>query len=662
MAESGAVTFGIKMNLLQGDNATKMKVPVSEEVGLQVYLPPGIRGFLPAERDGDELVLFVTNMVKGPRPEGALAATAIDFHWLSGAAVPVESLPEPIEFELPINFTERMECSFWDDSLEEWSKKGVNVHANATLDNFLMCETYHLSLFGAIIEGVILTLKCSNFALFSGEALKNVFLGGWLQNTGGLIFLGLLVALLTCFASASRLDYKRAQAMSWRDEFFVVEKVNEDVEVDAEPSPLSDDDDIDNFEGGRPETITSAASRNANKLLLKSKESVTAAVACCLTSPEVREAIDDIGSAWFEYFAEVRGFFHALFEGHEGHSGLVSDSRFFRIVHNVMAHMLIVSSRRQTAASLGVSNHVVTYILECKDISNYLVDERVRLRREELAQRDGQQVREHPQQQNWRTSGSQLEAWENLRREVCDRIHERVHLHGSKHCAVAHSIAATFKGLNPAGEIFSLDIFQSCKAKVLVLACDVLGAFAFSCAFFEASGMVRGKPRVGETECEVGDALGRRLGRFLVIAFSCLVCASLPVVILNSLQTKKLVAVEGGLDSEAGQHQLRVWQIQGNMFWAFGTFYASICTLYVLAFLANIGDADHSDWSFMTLIALCQDFMVVPTAVAVVLAILMKILMLVAKNANGVDGHGLTRSVTDHLHDTSNMMLPIEMV
>lgn len=585
----------------------------------------------------------------------------IEFHWLSGPSEHVDGLREPILFEMPINYTEGMECAFWDTERKEWSFRGVNVHSDLVLDKRLVCETYHLSLFGAIIEGVLLTLACSNFALFSGEALNNLFLGGWLKHTGAIIFLCVLAGLFSCFLAACEVDHSRAKFMSWHDEYFVVEKAQEP-EVHEEVSVSSEEDDEDN---NKEKGFAQTASNTAKKLLTKSKQRAAAGVACCVTSPEVREALDDVGSAWFEYWAEVRAFCESLCEGNEGHTGLTSDNRATQIFHNIVTHMLILSSRRLTASSLGVSGDVVSYLLEDKDVASYLVEERLRLREIELRERQEQGWRHapsHRQQEDWRKSCTQLDAWENLRREICDRLHQQVHRRHHGYCAVVNNITATFRGMNPAGELFSIDIFQSCKDKVLALACDLLGACAFSCAFYEASGMVRGKPRAGEVECEVGDSIGRRFGRFLVIAFSCLVCANLPVVILTSLQTKRLVAVEGGYGSEAWERQLRVWRIQGKMYWAFGLLYAGCCTLYILVFLANIGDADDSDWSIMALLAFFQDFVVLPIAVALVLSLLMKVLLHVERSVHGIDEQRLTRTVTDRLHDTSNMMLPIEMV
>lgn len=620
----------------------------------------------------DDIALSVTAF-HGKMANNIAAAAEIEFHSiLTGETVPVQNLQDPIIFTLPVIFSRSpsVKCAFWDEGEAAWSTRGVKVNSQSILGGQLFCETYHLSLFGSVTGGVVQTVTCANFDIFTMEAAENVFKGKWYMSQGALCCWYVLSGLFVIFVAASALDYSRQKSFHWTDANFLLPALPEPVAPDA-----------DGTSGDEEEP--SVGCRLACVAMLAS------AWAWLMGSSILRDVLDDIGSSWFEYFGEVRSACEDTCVWPDG-----------TLTSKVTGHMIINVSERMTAASLGMSHDVVSFVLGSQELANYIMEDVYFCQDEPEDLEAGGRVRRHSFQsslsslssalqepdagfgrrnsisvssvssrsslasEDWRTTENQRAAWVSLRREVCERLWETAKTQGTRPCLLK-TIATLFFVENPIGALFSFDIFKSCKQRVLVLMVEVLGSFALSCAFFEASGLVRGKSNANDMcDDDAGEpSVGATIGRLIVIAYGSLICAGIPVVFLESLQTKDFKRVEGGHGSAAWKRQLRVWQVQDRIFWTISVLYILFCLAYTIMFLANIGEGDHADWTFAGLLGMGQDFLLLPFLIAFFVPFAAHIISGAQSSVGRVAREELARRACVMLHTrNNNFMLPIESI
>lgn len=318
----------------------------------------------------DELV-FSAIAVDSDKAEslGGLAAVALDLNSITtGKKVTVAGLVEPVEIKLPVIFNgSSLSCAYWDEETARWSTRGVSMSSRSVPGGELYCETTHFSLFGAIASGMIATVLCANFDMFTSENMREVLKGDWHQSYGALIFFALAGGLLFLFVCAAFLDYLRWKKYCWNDEFFLVPSV-----ASFKPEPDVDED-----------------APPAEERLPWTPKPKTAAVGCfavtlgCSESDAWKDAIDDICSSWFEYFGELREILESICSGCEG---LWTDRSFtlmglaFLLSDRMVKKLLLASSRRSTAVSLGLSIDLITFVLDSQELACFIMDGEVERR------------------------------------------------------------------------------------------------------------------------------------------------------------------------------------------------------------------------------------------------------------------------------------------
>jgi len=189
----------------------------------------------------------------------------------------VSGLLEPIILTLPVDDA-RAICVWWDTSINDWSEEGI------TLLNFtgthLVCATTHLTLFAAIIRGIVDTIECSQVTLLTSEGIRAIGEPEWAGRGLTWILWGLLIFLVSFLLYAVWLDTHRERNNIWSDQHLLVPE-----QQDAEGG-----------EGG-------------------SFPRATCLAMCEVMSIAFREVLDDFCGEFFEYFAEVRDLCEAMREG-----------------------------------------------------------------------------------------------------------------------------------------------------------------------------------------------------------------------------------------------------------------------------------------------------------------------------------------------------------
>ncbi|CAE7204363.1 gefF [Symbiodinium natans] len=133
---------------------------------------------------------------------------SITFRGPDGQRIPMPSLARPIEV-LILGATEGSRCAFWDEDTGTWSSEGLR--AVSFRDGELLCQTSHLTVFGAVLETFLHVLRCSTAAqVFSAEGLQNLSKGTWPGHAAAIITFSALFICLLLLLYALRLDRKRS--------------------------------------------------------------------------------------------------------------------------------------------------------------------------------------------------------------------------------------------------------------------------------------------------------------------------------------------------------------------------------------------------------------------------------------------------------------------
>lgn len=580
---------------------------------------------------------------------------------LPGGVANVSGLAEPIALTLPTAFDDSLTCAFWDEKAKRWSTEGVRVNPNSEPGGPLWCDTFHLSLFGAILKGIVSTLLCANFEMLTSKAMAELFKGDWYASIASILMWLLLTGLGACFIGAAHTDRKRQRQFHFRDEFFLVER---------RPAP-SPEEAVEEGHAAGPVNKEASEGSVPSKEQVEKAEKVgilTGCAACgvCLGSSDAfKEALDDIISSWCESFSQIREVLESLCEGLSCVSG--EEAFILVMARHLSSHMLHLSAARLASWSTGLTNNVVSFVLDDQDFCAYLMDEhnqRAEEARNKPKQRKGSKSSSsdvpHVASRNgeWKACQTAREFWKMLYDEVGHYV-----LHQTTHTGnnFFKSVGLMLLSNNPFAELFFFDVFISCKQRVLAFCVDLMGALALSCMFFQASGMVRGKVRTNLADCggEEDGHFGVKIGRFIVIALGSLFVAGGPVIILESLQTKGLTWIDGPPGSEPWQKQLKKWRIQERIFWVFGTSYLAFATFFILTFLANIGDEDVNDWFTAGWMTLLQDLIVVPVAMSLVIPGVTRSILWGYTKSAGVDRQHAVRHAREQLYNKSNLLLPI---
>lgn len=481
--------------------------------------------------------------------------------------------------------------------------------------------------------------------MLNSEAISEVLKGTWHSTVASVLTWMIYAAIGSLFVVAAWLDAKRQRLISWSDEYFLVETIEEvqRIQDDKEEAVVE-------LEAGK--TASEKKAEEAMKEGLVICGGCASVGACLGNSDAFKEALDDIVSSWCEWFSQVRSILESLTEGLDFSSG--ADGLFMVMGRHLTSHMLHLSAARGTGFATGFSADVVSFVMDDPALVTFLMQERDKIR-----ERDPEKPPTPAVQRNagWSKPKTQMEAWTLLYDEVSNQMLEQTRSTAKN---AGRTVLHILLSNNPISEIFLFDVFVSCKKKVLSFAVDLLGALTLSCVFFQASGMVRGKSNKVSLDCGDGESgVGQMIGRFMVIALASLFFAGLPVIILESLQTKSLKWVKGKRDSRAWKKQLKVWQIQDVLFWIVGLAYLAFCTLFMVVFLANIGNEDSNEWFTAGWVTLLQDLILLPLAMALVIPLFTRGMLAIHTRHAHIDTDTAIRNACEQLFNNSNLMLPI---
>lgn len=616
------------------------------EADMVVYLPDTlITHILPQVPKGDGVALLVSavNSTEGmgryPSPGGygefieVRAAAAIDLFLLSGPKMNVSGLPNPIRFSLPVNYSSELLCAYWDPSLKVWSTEGVQTSSMNAAGSQLHCETFHLSLFGAIVKGFVDSILCSQFKLLSMDRIGEVGQSSWYSSFGGGVWLCLWLLVLPLALAAHLVDQRRASSRRWLDKYFII--------TDYSQSPMM------RVSDQVPEIASYPEETQLHRSFLLPMIMVMASgclrIAGCVggLSGAFRDVLDDLMSTWFEYFGDLRNLIESICQ----EIGIETLMQFSaaRMAQKTMSALVQSTSVRYAGAKMQYNEDLMECALQDK-LTPHIIN--------------AIQEQKKGTQQNLDyglNHEGQTEAWDAIFNELPGLLSEN--LARTSWCD-GRLMWSLFVMRTPLGSIFASSIFMSCKMKLFYFLLEFNGALLLSVAFFSASGSVKGK-KVSETpSCEVPEAAEAvmYLGRLLALALGSIMIAWLPVAFLQSLQTRRVLPLAPGCrDAKL----LRAWRNQDAAVVVVGSGYLLFAAFFVAVFFANLGPEDDNSMATTLLLTVAQEHIFVPVFFSAVIPFLTHVSVRAAGMSHGATSETLQHEVRRSF--SRNRTMPLVM-
>ncbi len=184
-------------------------------------IPKDVAAQLAAAADGGE----DGDGLKATAPKPVLASAPLSLTLFDSDGNPLKNvkLAQPINITLQPVALEGSSCVYWDEDKGSWATEGLTrifVEGNGTHPGPLVCQTTHLTIFGAIFGDIAQVLRCSNAgAMFAQEGFDAVISGnGWVSKGPALalwISIGIFIVALVV-ARLSDMREAKHSTNAWR--------------------------------------------------------------------------------------------------------------------------------------------------------------------------------------------------------------------------------------------------------------------------------------------------------------------------------------------------------------------------------------------------------------------------------------------------------------
>lgn len=497
------------------------------------------------------------------------SAMKMELHTPSGLHK-VAGLAEPLLLQMPpVNKSSAVECAYWDVAKGRWAYDGVQAK---WVGNSLVCAATHLTLFAAILRGILTALACSQLTLFNGDAMRALSKSKWLTTPVGVAYILLLLLFASLMFAAYRIDKRRSKF--WSDEFFLIPRStvqNEEGEVQM----------------GQTESFQPRKSSTTHRVLMclvACKESTTYAM---------KEACVEIASSFFEFISSAREIFGQCHEALRHHEDCKT------VVQQTMAHLTLSSLRQQLGADIGFSDEAVEFVMGDDELLKLFEDAAVKAECEGIS------------------ASRSLQAWYDLHEKVAESIdHTWKHVGTFRRFPVA--IWRLFLLINPFVAVYTVNPFWPSTLRLLILMCELSGSLLLGVVLFQNTAGAMGSD--SPDDCEA-NGFWEQVGQMIVIGTFSALFAALPAALLSTLHHRKLVKCDFER-CDNWNRQLRVWRTKDKVLWFFGLLYIFFALFVVALFCANIHPNDQPDWGVSGLTSLAEDALIAPLAMALIVPLL----------------------------------------
>lgn len=610
------------------DGVVAVVIPVSQT---EVFIPDVVINGLEADRDGLVLVVTSSSFLEEGVSGGTFAkgeeasVVVIEFRLLSGPKVEVHDLSAPIEFSVNTTFTPGMECIFWDESLARWSGEGVSVSRRSVPGGNAYCSTTHLTLFTVIGQGFADAMLCAQIRLLTLEAISQLLKGQWYGSPGAILYWYILAACFACMTAAHTMDYRLRLRQTYDSvELFLFPSATSAV-GDSQPPPELD------HETEAKATCSCGAVKKY----------------CCETG--MRDALDEVASEWFEQFSEMRSLVEEIWGGLDFEGS--STRKIIQVSTNLMTSLMIVCASRLTAATLKLRLEAVNYVLKDKALEELLTARHLRYWRSNSEVLTSQGP--------WWHGNNTEEVWARLHAEVSETVEHHVKQHAWRD--LPRMVCQLFAVHSPIGKIWYPDVFTTSKMRALFVMMETIGSLLVVSIFFSTSSL-KGRPSFGSRDAICGEVglqkeMSYKIGRAFAIAAGSVVCAGIPVSILQTFHTRSLRKFQSAAD---WKKQMRAWVVQDRIIWSLGSSYLLLSGFFIALFLSNIAETDNYSWTRTALMSLLWEVALVPLGIAVLIPVLA--LTFLSINIALVGRSCSILTVQRRLHNSTNVALPLMFI
>jgi len=583
-------------------------LPIAVDDGAEVSVPASVFDDLGVSGE----VVFVVIPLKASQFANTTSETEVDIQSTlnldlfneEGGKYAVGGLSNPINLTLPMDsgVTAEAVCAFWDADLNDWSSVGVEVVSNE--GGILICATVHLSLFGAIVRGLLATLLCANGGILSKEGFDALGASSdWVTQWPTVVFWIILLSFIVLITWGIVLDIKRYQTGRWSDEHFLVP---------------------DGAEAPEEAGVEAGAAAGAATAVICFAAGETIVAACEILGGVVRDMADEIFGMFFEWFGEVRDICEgicegcgAIFSGGAGESlagGAVAGGGLAGFCFVVAR-----SAARTTAHRESTAAHGVVPDEDYKEALAVIEEKKVESNNPNSPRNQEPNSPQSPNSPNNQGNSRHATPRCEKREETLKRLHDSTsERFDNEHAKLAQATAAgpmlanQFIAHGPIGSVMLFSIYYPSSVRALLLCCDVLGATMVATIFMEVNSSMPNKKESDE-DCEI-EGIGEMIGRLIAIGLVSGMLAAFPVAVFSRLHHRKFLKMdyEG---SKAWKRQLKKWRVMDIILWILALAYIGFATIYIMLFFANVAQEDQGAWVVSAGISFASDAVLVPIAV-----------------------------------------------
>lgn len=509
----------------------------------------------------------------------SLRATGADFQ-----NIKVQNLSEPIRFSLLVDPNREAFCAYWDEEENRWSQKGMETLWRDETGR-LMCASYHLTLFGAVLGGFIDALLCSQATLLSSESVRTVFGTAWYWEKDAKLFwiAILLQSLLMILACAC--DHRPSRG-AWLDENFVTTNPHR-----AKASQYA-----------RTRAKTTLTGRvNIDRQNARYLAGDIGSGFCSSLKETAMNFLDVIGSTCEASFSYMRNFVVCAWETSWELLWPSEGNNRKATIRRLMARMVASSLEYQACASMWLSLEDVRFLLEEDQLAATGASRpSTPSTRASASKADTISVKS-VEGEELRVSEVKIKVLHRLVEEQLTQQHETLMQSAGRGSFLAKTAARLFLSQAPWLTVLHRSIFISSSLSTVFLLCRISGAFAVTALFWQNS--------AGSKLCRKDMDMWDTLGKCVAVALATLLLASIPEMLLSKLHIREFVKV----DEEDMSRVIRRWRCRDRVLWVSSVSYITFCLMFVTSFLANVNPKDVRDWEISATIEICTDLILVPS-------------------------------------------------
>eukprot|EP00933_Yihiella_yeosuensis_P055539 TRINITY_DN5436_c0_g2_i2.p1 TRINITY_DN5436_c0_g2~~TRINITY_DN5436_c0_g2_i2.p1 ORF type:complete len:819 (+),score=169.54 TRINITY_DN5436_c0_g2_i2:185-2458(+) len=224
MTPAMAAAKGGKIELPSGDSGVKVTIPLAvlKQVSGGGNGPVALSSSALPESQAKLLEAAGGDAASSGAPKPKIAAPPVSISLFDSNGKPIKvQLEEPMLLTMQSKDSANLSCGYFDEDTKAWSNRGVRKMPRQGGDNQtnLVCETTHLTIFAALLNAFLSTLKCSNAqGLFSAKGAEMLLKDdSWFKRAPAVLLWTVVTLLLISYSLALAADRRFQLLVDVRD-------------------------------------------------------------------------------------------------------------------------------------------------------------------------------------------------------------------------------------------------------------------------------------------------------------------------------------------------------------------------------------------------------------------------------------------------------------